>query len=283
MTRSMISTELRVVGAAYLTPRMRRITFEGAGLRDFTSVAPDQQVKLFFAKGDQPLRVPPAPEDGDIARWYRDYLAVPDAERPWMRSYTVRRHLAERRQIEIDFVLHGADGGAGPASKWAAAAKPGDMTWMYGPASARPWGERRESWRLFVGDETALPAIGAFVESLAPGERALVYAEVADAAEEQRWRTAGDAEVCWVHRGGDPAGQGSALLEAVRRAELPAGDGQAWVAGEASLVRSVRRHLVNDRGMDRSAVAFTGYWRLHLTQDDDLTEEDAADRAEAMR
>ncbi|MGW0434845.1 siderophore-interacting protein [Micromonospora sp. NPDC003197] len=36
----------------------------------------------------------------------------------------------------------------------------------------------------------------------------------------------------------------------------------AWLAGEAGVIRGLRRHLVGDRGLDRSAVAFMGYWRL---------------------
>ena len=33
-------------------------------------------------------------------------------------------------------------------------------------------------------------------------------------------------------------------------------------AGEAAAVRAMRRHLVGERGIDRRAVAFMGYWRL---------------------
>ncbi|BCJ57515.1 siderophore-interacting protein [Micromonospora endophytica] len=35
----------------------------------------------------------------------------------------------------------------------------------------------------------------------------------------------------------------------------------AWLAGEASVIRTLRRHLVADRNLDRRAVAFMGYWR----------------------
>jgi NADPH-dependent ferric siderophore reductase len=35
----------------------------------------------------------------------------------------------------------------------------------------------------------------------------------------------------------------------------------AWMAGEAAMVRSLRRILVKDHGIDRSRVAFMGYWR----------------------
>ncbi|GAA2721425.1 siderophore-interacting protein [Cellulomonas aerilata] len=35
----------------------------------------------------------------------------------------------------------------------------------------------------------------------------------------------------------------------------------AWLAGEAGVIKTLRRHLVADRGVSRRAVAFMGYWR----------------------
>lgn len=35
----------------------------------------------------------------------------------------------------------------------------------------------------------------------------------------------------------------------------------AWIAGEAGVVKDLRRHLVRDLGIDRRSVAFMGYWR----------------------
>ncbi|MHA7144597.1 siderophore-interacting protein [Arthrobacter sp. TmT3-37] len=35
----------------------------------------------------------------------------------------------------------------------------------------------------------------------------------------------------------------------------------AWIAGEAAVVRGLRRYLVRDVGVDRKQVAFMGYWR----------------------
>jgi NADPH-dependent ferric siderophore reductase len=50
------------------------------------------------------------------------------------------------------------------------------------------------------------------------------------------------------------------LWEAPERA---AGNGlYAWVAGEAGVVRALRRCLVSEHGVDRRRVAFMGYWRL---------------------
>jgi NADPH-dependent ferric siderophore reductase len=93
--------------------------------------------------------------------------------------------------------------------------------------------------------------------ALPVGVPAVAYLEVADAGEEQE--LPGRAGVHWVHRGDRPAGE--PLADAVRAASLPAGRGQAWLAGESACVRDLRRHLLDDRGLDRRAVYATGYWR----------------------
>ena len=41
----------------------------------------------------------------------------------------------------------------------------------------------------------------------------------------------------------------------------------AWVAGEAGVIRTLRRHLVAERGLERRSVAFMGYWRLGRCED----------------
>jgi NADPH-dependent ferric siderophore reductase len=35
----------------------------------------------------------------------------------------------------------------------------------------------------------------------------------------------------------------------------------AWLAGEAGVVKELRRHLVREVGLPRTSVAFMGYWR----------------------
>jgi NADPH-dependent ferric siderophore reductase len=135
---------------------------------------------------------------------------------------------------------------------------------------------------LIVGDETALPAIGALLENLGAHERALAFVEVQDAAEEQQLASPGRVDVRWLHRCSLGPGTSTALLDAVRAADFPAGPVFAWLAGEASGVRALRRHLVDERGVGRRSVAFTGYWRLHRTQDDAPSEEEIAEQAEVL-
>jgi NADPH-dependent ferric siderophore reductase len=262
---------IHVTEVSRTTPRMARITFEGKGLDDFPTW-PDQQLKLCFPRpGQAAPRLPEEAPEGDGMRWYQAFLAIPEEERPWMRSFTVRAYDADRQALVIDFVLHG-DGG--PASRWAARAKPGDTLGRYGPAAiyARPLGEA--DTLLLIGDATALPAIGSLIESLPEGARAIAYIDILGPEEEQRFDTRGNVTVHWLHRG--------SLLDAVRAAELPAGSVFAWIAGEATVVRSLRRHLVQERGMAKKSVDFTGYWRHTLTQDDAPTTEDLAEAQERL-
>lgn len=69
----------------------------------------------------------------------------------------------------------------------------------------------------------------------------------------------------WVHRGSAPHGE--PVLTAVRLAQLPEGTPYGWISGEAGMVKFARRHLVCDRGFSKSAITFTGYWRLGATHD----------------
>jgi len=271
----MFYAPLTVAEVIDLGPRMRRLRLAGEGLAAFTPVAPDQQAKIFIARdGGVPELPDPPAERADVAGWYARYLAVPEERRPWMRSYTVRRHLPEHQQIEIDFVLH--PGASGPASEWAAAATPGDVLGFYGPAEAHFRPPTVGAVKLFAGDETALPAIAAWLEALAPGERATVHVEVVDADDEQVLTSPGDVDVHWHHRGS------TSLVDGVTAAGRPDGLEYGWIAGEASAVRALRRLMVGEWGMGKRDVCFTGYWRRHLTQDDAPTSDDAADAVESM-
>ena len=45
--------------------------------------------------------------------------------------------------------------------------------------------------------------------------------------------------------------------------DAPANGGfYAWLAGEAGAIKALRRFLVTDTGVDRTRVAFMGYWRM---------------------
>jgi NADPH-dependent ferric siderophore reductase len=259
---------LEVTTVRRVTPRTVRVTFTGDGL-DALDAWPDQQLKLMFPPPGRPVRLPEA--DGDVMRWYQAYLAIPEDERPVMRSYTVRDRRRALAEIGVDFVLHGD--AAGPATNWARTAAPGDVLGRYGPDAAYRRPLPAADTVLLAGDETAIPAVWSLLSEM---DSAVVFLEVPDVAEEQPL----PGDVRWLHRDGAP--HGTKLLEAVREAKLGDGSVSAWLAGEAGTVRALRRHLVDERGLGKRDIEFTGYWRRRLTQDDAPTPEDLADAAEKL-
>ena len=281
-----------VAAVRRLGPSFVRLTLTGPELAGFGAAGCDQRFKLVLSRDDAGLdRLRDRGQD-----WYPEYCAMPEEQRPVIRTYTVRAARPERAELDVDVVLHGVeDGHAGPAASWAAAAVPGDRITLLGPdrpGSGRAWGVE---WApppsartlLLAGDETAVPAVCAILESLGNGPRsvtALLEVPVADDA--ANVALPAGATLRWLPR--DGAARGSRLVPAVHAAlcelgvvsapaappeevgdellwEVPDPDAAsgcyAWLAGEAGVVRTLRRRLVGDLGVPRGSVAFMGYWR----------------------
>ncbi len=263
---TMVYAPLRVCRTVRLTPRMVRITLRCAHPAALGDTGPDQYTKLFFPLPGQsrPVVPPPLDDSGSVMSWYQRYLAMPDEIRPPMRTYTIRAQRPEIGELDIDFALHAEH--AGPASDWASTAAPGDEIGLLCPPHALYAPPPDPAWQLLIGDETAIPAIGAIVERLDVAASVRAFIEVAGPTDEQRFDTRGDVRVQWVHRGDRP--HGAALVDAVCSAELPAAVPYAWISGEAELVKLARRNLVRDRGLEKRAITFTGYWRQGRTEED---------------
>ncbi|WP_269859202.1 siderophore-interacting protein [Streptomyces sp. RPT161] len=260
--------DLRVARTERLGPGMVRVTFGGEQLAGFASGGRDQRFKLFLPHPGQDAPVVPTHED-----WFAQWRTMDPAVRGVMRSYTVREQRRERQELDVDFAVHGD---TGPASRWAQRARPGDRVTVLGPVVEDNGGvdfrpPPGTDWVLITGDETALPAVAGILDWLPPGTRAKVWIEVSHPADLQELPTAANADIVWLVR--DTARpDDDPLLSAVRTAALPDGTPYAWIAGEAGSVRALRRHLVGERGFDRRAVKFTGYWRRGATEEDLLAE-----------
>ncbi|MFD4506016.1 siderophore-interacting protein [Streptomyces sp. NPDC058457] len=258
---------LQVVRTRRLGPSLVRVTFAGADLAHFHSDGRDQSLSLFIpAEGHTEPAVPVELGDG----WWQGWRELPDDVRAVMRSYTLRELRRDPDEIDIDFVLHGAGPDAatpaGPASRWASRAAAGDRVVLLGPAIAdnrairfRP--PEDTDLVLVWGDETAVPAATAILESLPAGTRVRAWLEVPCAGDVQDVATEADAEITWLVGGRD-------AREEIRAAQLPSHTHPyAWIAGESGRVKELRRHLVGERGIDRRRVTFVGYWRQGLTEE----------------
>ncbi|RPF33720.1 siderophore-interacting protein [Streptomyces sp. TLI_185] len=258
---------LQVVRTRRLGPSLVRVTFVGEDLKHFASHGRDQSLSLFLPHpGQSEPAVPYELGDG----WWQGWRELPDGVRAVMRSYTLRSLRRDPDEIDIDFVLHTP---AGPASRWAAKAAAGDRVVLLGPAVAdnrairfRPPADT--DLTLIWGDETAVPAVSAILESLPTGTRARVWLEVHDAGDIQDLVTEADAEITWLVRDAGRVEGSPMALDALRTAQLPPTEHPyAWIAGESGCVKQLRRHLVGERGIDRRRVTFVGYWRQGLSEE----------------
>ncbi|WP_051703932.1 siderophore-interacting protein [Glycomyces sp. NRRL B-16210] len=239
---------------ADLNPRTRRVTLvgeqlgaferDGISLPAFVSEAFDDHVKLIFAAdGDLASVLPIQLEDG---------IEWPRATTRLARDYTPTRFDPVARELDLEFVLHGD----GPASTWAAGAKPGDDLWFAGPKSSTVVPPDTD-WVLLAGDETALPAIERYLNDRPLDAPVRIVAAVPDAAARRELPTAPGDTVTWTEAApGDP----DALAAAVRAIEVPPGRPYAWAAAESRSLLPLRRYLARELEVPKSHTSITGYW-----------------------
>ena len=212
-----------------LTPNMMRIEFTSAELTDFVSASPDDHIKI---------RVPDPQVEGGVS----------------MRDYTPRAFDVELGLMTIDFALHEA----GPVTAWALAAKEGDTIEIGGPRGSAVVPDDFDYY-LLVGDETALPSIGRRIENLRPGVSVTSVVIVDTPAEVQSFETHAAWRHVWVYR--DGATDDAALLrEALANWQAPAGEGYVWIAAEATVARTLRAYMLDERGHNKQWLKAAGYW-----------------------
>lgn len=212
-----------VVGRQELPGSLVRITLGGADLEGFSSLGPEDHIKLFFPGAD-----------GVVGRDYTpsEFRALGASSGP---------------ELDIDFVVHGTDG---PATAWASSAVEGDEIDFGGPRGSRlAAGGFRNA--LLIADGSGLPALRRWVRAYAgePPTRAILFggarADYLDGTEQA-------AVLVQVLEGHD-------LLETVAAQDVD-GDTFVWAAGEATALIPVRRHL-KELGLAKENRSLHGYWR----------------------
>lgn len=214
--------EVQVARVDPLGPGFVAVTFAGEDLHDFVSASFDDHVKLVFTG---------------------------DSGEPVMRDYTPRRFDQERRELTIEFALHGR----GHASDWARRAAPGQRLVVGGPRGSMIVPTDYD-WHLLAGDDSALPAIHRRLEELPAGTRALVLLQVPDAGDRRALASAARLDLHWV----STAQEWEAAL---RELALPSGAGYAWCAGEAQVMARARQILLVDKAHPREDARIAAYWK----------------------
>jgi NADPH-dependent ferric siderophore reductase len=217
-----------------IAAHMIRVTLTG-DLEGFVSLGFDDHVKLFLPDGT------------------RNDQGEPNV---FGRDFTPRRFDPAAGTLEIDFAIHDA----GPATRWAAQAKPGDTLNLGGPRGSFIIPTDYD-WHLLIGDETGLPAISRRLAELPAGTGAIVVGEVDGAGDELTFDTKANATVTWVHRNGAMPGESHALAKKLATLKFPAGDYYAWVAHESQIAKALRAQLIADHAANPKWMRAAGYWR----------------------
>ncbi len=292
--------DVTVAAVTVLSPHFVRVTFTGPDLELFGDTCLDQRIKVVLpldGHGDDGFADFPRGDD-----WYSTWRQLPTERQNPFRTYTVRDVRQDRREVDVDFVRHGdagpASAWAGRAAVGAACLLVGPDRRGDSALAGVEWRPGAATEVLLAGDETAVPAVGSILGSLPGHVRGQVFLEVPTDADVLHLAAPAGVDVRWLPRstgGSPPAAHGAPLVAAVtsdlavgpRQADdarledlepadghdtdtelwevpehEPAADAFAWLAGEAAAIRTLRRHLVGERGWDRRQVAFMGYWRV---------------------
>lgn len=215
--------DVEVVRVEPLGPHFVSVTFHAPSLAGFRSDSFDDHVKFMI--------------DG------------PSPDEPVRRDYTPRRFDAARRELTIEFALHGD----GPAADWARQAQVGQRAVIGGPRGSMIIPVDYD-WHLLVGDDSALPAISRRLEELPAGTRAIVIAQAAEPAGQRELASAATVQAQWVD-------SGQATVQALRELQLPGGEGYAWCAGEAAVMAQLRNVLLAEKRHPKEAMKVAVYWK----------------------
>jgi NADPH-dependent ferric siderophore reductase len=218
-----------------LTPRLRRIRFEGSRLQGL-NWTPGQHIRLQVAGlGESFLRLHPH----DALRTYSIYDADP-----------------ELGTLDVVMLDHGGEPDVTtPARRWSGSAAVGDNIQF-----TRPQGNlvvRRDApYHVFAGEETASIAFAAMLRHLSPDAAVHGVVEAADQVDHLELARPLDQ----VQRGNASAEDSAVLADAVRALELPDHPGVAYLAGEARTIQTLRKILVAERGWDRRDIRTKPFW-----------------------
>jgi NADPH-dependent ferric siderophore reductase len=255
-----------VIRTEEVSPHIVRVVFGGNGFDTFVPIKfTDSYCKLLFLRNRVDVSTLPQPLT------LASFQTLPFERQPVIRTLTLRRADVERREMAIDFVVHGDRGIAGP---WAASAQPGEPMYLMGPSGAYA-PDPGADWHLLAGDESALPAIAAALEGLPAHAVAQVFLEAAGPDDEIALSSPADVSVKWIYRGGradlvgpERAGDCAPLIAAVKEAEWLPGQVQVFIHGEAQTVmHNLRPYIRKERLVDAEWASISGYWRRGRTEE----------------
>lgn len=251
---------LEVARKERVTPHLLRVVLTGDAVADFRMVSVGVNNKLFIP----PARV----SDVHFPEFVDGAWVSPDASlTPHVRTYTLRALDLAKREMSVDFALHGD----GVASVWAENAAAGDKLGVAMKAITKQLYPRADHY-LIAADLSAVPVTSVILETLPPESRADVVIEVPDEADIHEIETRAEVNIKWIVN--PEPGTGTALTDAVKAISLPGPDAKkfAHIAAEFSVVREMRNYFREEKGWSREEFHGFGYWKHGVAEDHSAVE-----------
>lgn len=268
-----INLTLTVNRKEYITPSYLRIFLGGEGVEKFAVPTVGDNNKIM---------VPPAGVSKVQLQEFDykslDWKPMAEEEKPVVRTLTHRGIDLEKKELWLDFVVHGDEG---RASAWAKAAKPGDeLHVMMKNRADQLYGEADNY--LLVGDNSAIPVLGAILEDLPETAKGTCIIEVFGKEHEQTLPTKANIEFKWLH---NPEPQkGSKLADVVEALDLPKENKFGYVAAELNTVKRLRTYLRKNMGWQRDELYAFSFWKAGMAEDRSKPERnDEKNKVEELR
>lgn len=244
---------LTVRSARYLSPNFIRVTFAGPELEGFPEDHEGANCKILL------------PREGESREAFEAHF-LPDGSEERVhpvRTYTVRSYRPESLELDIDFVAHGDQG---PATRWAQKAEPGSFLAFRGPSEPKIK-EFHADWYLVAADLSAMPVAEATLEAMPPDAKGVALFEVPSQEDIRDISAPEGIEIHWlIHP--DVHTPSTAQIDFVKAMDWSEGVVQTCVAGESSVIRALRDHLHNERGLPKKDTYISGYWKIGLVEDE---------------
>lgn len=168
---------------------------------------------------------------------------------PPSRKYTIRQSWPESGAIEINVTLHEK----GPGTDWARSVLPGETTYVLGPRSGYRVSYDYDFY-LMACDETGLPGVARWLEQLPSTARGHVFVQAPSEESFQQLSAPPRMTVTWLRRDEN-------LSKAVMALPRPEGEAFAWIAGESTAIRPLRRWMRETWELEKADGYSSGYWK----------------------
>lgn len=236
-----------------VSPNLRRVCLTSPELADYPFSCGGAHVKIMLPRSGQSEIVLPTPTPQG-PRW------LDPAQKPVIRTFTIRAFRREALELDIDFALHGE---AGPASRFALHARPGDRLAISGPGGPDPMLQPAGHYYM-AGDLTSLPAISAMAEVMPSDACGHVVLLVPHQDDVQDLSLPEGVSLRWFL--GTPD-QIAPLVAYFTALPMVAEQSYFWFGGEEGLVVPLRRHVRRTLDVDRQRVYAVPYWRSGKDED----------------